>query len=783
MKLTEAKFLISDISKHQRGKRTTANTPSPNDGDLGPEGLEFGPNEYKLGSIKELNSRRDGCPFCRLAISSLREQCESYIAEKPEERRTEDMFYSQKATVPCFASWQIDGRMLVRDKEGKILPLKSKACTRRIRLRWGFDRSDEKSNSGGLFDTYVVLVAPRTGEKGLFLGRPIDTVKTDAALILRWTALCESSHGDLCRSRGKDVHLSKSFFGVIDVKEMCLVKLPPGQRYIALSYTWGNAFRNFQTKKENIRSLLKSGSLRQQHTAIPRTIRDAINLVTDLGERYLWVDALCIIQDSDRSWALNSRVMDIVYGSAYLTICAADGDNSNAGLKGLHSSVSMNNTREDLRRQNIAQYNQDIRLMSTQPAENYIKHSPWNTRGWTFQERLLSARNIIFVAGRMYFQCRCTARSCDIITEDEDAGWSIEFKDSPLLMLADLSRQPLSVYKKSLELYMTRKLTHQKDILAAFTGIGNLVCGALGGSLVFGLPSSHFDWALLWEPRDAANRRRREENEEFPSWSWCGWKNEVMEYKEPMLAGCEDNLHDWLMHHTWITWYIRDGNGNLRLVWDGDTEKMTPRPTPAESRWRGYCRVQGDDDKVHDEYGRPIKDTERNLKRSDDFRLILDECPYDVNIIEKVDTYDRNSTEKDMPFLQFFTWRAFFRIRADLKPRIHRKFTRYSIVDYKDDWCGTILLDKFWVPDRDLEQPLEFIAISDAKQFSKEEYSDWANYIPLERQESTWDLFYVLLITYENGIAYRQGLGKVFKDAFDNSCKPEGKQWEEFILG
>jgi hypothetical protein len=82
-----------------------------------------------------------------------------------------------------------------------------------------------------------------------------------------------------------------------------------------------------------------------------------------------------------------------------------------------------------------------------------------------------------------------------------------------------------------------------------------------------------------------------------------------------------------------------------------------------------------------------------------------------------------------------------------------------------------------------LEEPLAFIAISDAKQFSDDEYNDWANYIPLERQESNWDLYYVLLITYEDDICYRQGLGKVFKDAFDNSCKPEGKQWKEFILG
>jgi hypothetical protein len=447
-------ILISDISRHQRDKRPNDTRPNNTSTQtLGPEGLDFGPNEYLLGTIDEIRSRVEDCPFCRLAISSLRETCESFLLECPDEDRTEReiKFWTTNGAALCHVSWQIDGRLLVRDIEGNIKPLKSKACTRRIRLRWDLDH---------LLDTYIVLMAPRTGGKGLFLGRPIETVKTDAALIQRWIALCENSHGDFCRPKTSNVPLSKSFFGVIDVKEMALCKLPPGARYIALSYTWGSVIRPFQTNKDNIRSLLVSGGLRKWRSDIPRTIRDAIDLVIDLGERYLWVDSLCIIQDTDRSWALNSRVMDVVYGNAYLTICAADGDNSNAGLRGLHSSSSTSNSRH--LGQNIAHYSREIRLMATQPAENFIRKSAWDTRGWTFQERLLSVRNVIFVAGRMYFQCRCTARSCDIITEDESAGWSIEFKDSPLLMLQKLTDQPLSVYKKSLELYMTRNLLMQK---------------------------------------------------------------------------------------------------------------------------------------------------------------------------------------------------------------------------------------------------------------------------------------------------------------------------------
>lgn len=695
--------------------------------------------------------------------------------------------------------WQIDGRTLVRDQDRNIIG--SRPCTRRIRLRW--EVNEAPSKIGELFDTYIVLVAPRNGGKGLFFGRALHSVKTDAALIRRWIDYCEASHGDACKSKSQDIPLSKSFFGVIDVTEMCLTKLPSGERYVALSYTWGQGGHHFKTTATNVRDHLKPGGLRKMDIMMPRTIKDAINLVRDLGERFLWVDSICIIQGSDRSWALNSRVMDQVYGNAYLTICAADGDGAGAGLQILNPERSQAEraTSEQSNSQNITQYDRNLRLMSTQPAENYIRKSVWNTRGWTFQERLLSPRNLIFTAGRMYFQCRCTARSADIISEDDSAGWSIEFKDSPLLMLQKLSTRPLAVYKQALELYMTRQLTQPRDILAAFTGMGNLIGEALGGHLVYGLPSSHFDWALLWEPRDAAVQRPSVGGEKFPTWSWCGWKGQIMEYKEKMLAGCEDNLHDWIRKRTWITWYIRDANGNLRLVWNGESKTM---PKEAETTWKGYHFPSDYKESTHDRFGRYVEESEREnrIVKSTKFELILDECPFGVEIVGKpeFDTDARSSsTERDMPYLQFKTWSAFFRIEEDLHfqsdaghqppPTNQKIFRRYSILDYKDDWCGTILLDKFWVeiegrvPARDLNVPLEFIALSDAKQFGAGEYDAWANYIPMTRKESSWDLYYVMLIETKSDISQRVGLGKVFKEAFENSCKQEGKQWKEFILG
>lgn len=65
---------------------------------------------------------------------------------------------------------------------------------------------------------------------------------------------------------------------------------------------------------------------------LPRTIRDAVTVTRSLGIRYLWVDALCIIQDSQSDWRAEAPKMMNVYRNAYLTIAATVGDNADSGL-------------------------------------------------------------------------------------------------------------------------------------------------------------------------------------------------------------------------------------------------------------------------------------------------------------------------------------------------------------------------------------------------------------------------------------------------------------------
>lgn len=676
----------------------------------------------------------------------------------------------------CFVSWVIDGREYVHDGTERIIDTQPR--TRRIRLHWSAD---------GFEDSYLVLLANNPDDaEALFRGRYAKSAKENIPLIKEWLNLCHESHGQHCevtRAKEFDEQVSMSYFAVIDVREMRLSPLPKDKRYVALSYVWGLGDK-FKTVSSNVRQLQEPGGIGKVFKRLPKTIREAIHLVKLLGEQYLWVDALCIIQD--KHFQLNAEIMDWIYGHAHLTICAADGDDADGGLPGIDAS-------ERTFTQHIERYGPGVDLMVSHLSETYIKRSRWNTRAWAFQERLLSKRCLIFTEGRVYFHCRSTAMSEDIKAEQEQAGWSIELVHAPLQLLRDIRRHPCRVYMDSVKLYTARVLRNECDILAAFYGIGNTINKAMGATSMFGLPNSHFDLALLWEPQQASRRRCPEQ---FPSWSWSGWVGSTMEYNTSSLSGCLLNVYEWLSLRTWITWFIRDGHGRCRLVWNS-AKQRAPEEAPVQYRWKGYdAKVEGasnDPSSKLDGFGRfvgpgygtigPCAQEHWKMDRSN-FSLKL---PDDFNVSINHNDTCPDLRHPDKPYLQFFTWSAELRLTPDRdlrtdRPALGRGLRRFNICDRKDDWCGTIILDRSWHGVEEPGQQHEFIAISCAKDFSHDELASWNYYIPKDREQSEWDLYYALLIEYDGQIARRVGLGKVFKAAFSNSCAGP-KQWKEFLLG
>ncbi|KAI8188027.1 hypothetical protein K4K51_007637 [Colletotrichum sp. SAR 10_75] len=557
------------------------------------------------------------------------------------------------------------------------------AVAKRMHIRWDHPR---------LSDAYLVYVAPerfaRTAsdadrvwaKDSLFLGRKITEDIENQALIRSWLDLCQKSHRGPCRQNkeegvGRFVEMvSHSYFGVIDVQNMQLTQLPckssersrdgrerryawgtdMHEPYVALSYVWGTDETAYTTLTDNVMLHRMHGGLEDVLLRLPKAIQDAIDLVRRLGFKYMWIDRLCIVQNSSRSWKLNAFNMDLIYGNAALTICAADGDAS-IGLRAMRPSTR--NTKQYKR-----MINPHLELMVTRPPEIYIRSSEWNERAWTFQERLLSRRCLIFTNGRVYFQCRSTGMSEDIFGDQKGAGWSLDLVDAPMQMFRQLDDRAFWVYMKCVELYTERKLTQAKDIQAAFS----VASGGLVSAPAPVYTADFFDMFF-------------EDNEKEFSITLRDYPYRVVKAPfEPKPETSEFPLLPILQFRTWHTWLYIKHNG------------------PSERQF-------------HD-------------------RKLLS-----------------MGTESGL--------------------------ARYHIADEMGDWCGSVVLEGEWAAKASDKQ--EFIAISEAKSFTRDECPEWTYYIPKEREQSEWDLFYVLLIERKDERWERVGVGKAFKEAFHNSKQKE----------
>lgn len=176
-------------------------------------------------------------------------------------------------------------------------------------------------------------------------------------------------------------------------------------QYLALSHCWGT-----QTASEGHIRLLQS-NLQDLLTEIPigsisKNFRDAIEVVRKLKFKYLWIDALCIIQDSKSDWENESSRMNDVYECSHLTIVATSAVSSNDGFleRPKHSVVNLP-YRDDIDPTIRGRFSISRSITGRMPW-HLVDHTAWNTRGWTYQERLLSRRMLHFTSSILFWECR-----------------------------------------------------------------------------------------------------------------------------------------------------------------------------------------------------------------------------------------------------------------------------------------------------------------------------------------------------------------------------------------
>ena len=303
---------------------------------------------HSLGTVCSVRRRASHCSLCRIALETIN------LSERSGRDNIENS--------DCELFWQSEG-FLTGDEEPKVRFLKVFVKS------WSLIPE---------FHRICLLAddAPR-GARRLFLGRKVpDRVAINH--VKSWIRSCQRWHGDDCKSLVSRPNCDMPLgFRVLDTWDRCLVMEPPRECvYVALSYVWGGASSALKLCIANIGEMRQPGILKRKWQQIPRTIQDTIILTSSLGQRFLWVDSLCIVQDDHQDKNDLIPFMDLVYDRAFLTIIAATGQDSEAGLSGLRKGTRCET-------QKIAELKPGLRIVSPKHLSDALEQSYYETRGWT----------------------------------------------------------------------------------------------------------------------------------------------------------------------------------------------------------------------------------------------------------------------------------------------------------------------------------------------------------------------------------------------------------------
>ncbi|OCL02675.1 HET-domain-containing protein, partial [Glonium stellatum] len=345
--------------------------------------------------------------------------------------------------------------------------------------------------------------------------------KLNMAFIREWLHICETTHDHPAPSAMARYQKPIDVI-LVDTHENQLIKSSTNNRFLALSYVWGPV-PIFQTTASNRSALEKPGGLLLHKAQLPQIIKDAIELVVALQERFLWVDCLCIEQDNAAQKHSQIAQMDIIFSQALVTLIALSANDANPCLPGVRP-----NTMLPLSGSEHLPAGWMLDILPPDPV------TPIFSRTWTFQERMLSKRCLFFTYH--YYSYHCS--SMYILEHGFSSriamprGMSSDHNSLPPKVAGRLPRNneshgeiltwpsAFSEYAVLVRLYTGRKLTYSSDRLNAFSGILSLFQYRLGGEMISGLPERVLDLALLWIHEYGAPQLR---NREFPSWSWAGW--------------------------------------------------------------------------------------------------------------------------------------------------------------------------------------------------------------------------------------------------------------------
>lgn len=307
--------------------------------------------------------------------------------------------------------------------------------------------------------------------------------------------------------------------------------------YVALSHCWGKN-QHILTKSDSI-DRWKRGIPWQ---CLPATFRDSVMITRRLGLQYLWIDSLCIIQDSVVDWEVESSKMGAIYQNAALVISATRSAGSDQGCFSRRSRTltfsgvsSSGSPFEVFARQSpdhsAFDWGQSHWFTSRNIRYNQeVPSHPLFSRAWCFQERILGQRIVHYCESEIIWEC-LTCLQCECNALD---GFKEDRLRDVRQFAAETSRKPersaedwLVLWRDLVAAYSMSRLTFAKDRLPALSGLASTWASNIPGRYLAGLWESDLERNLLWKSvPHGSSRLSNEGNGEVgvttaPSWSWA----------------------------------------------------------------------------------------------------------------------------------------------------------------------------------------------------------------------------------------------------------------------
>ena len=337
-------------------------------------------------------------------------------------------------------------------------------------------------------------------------------------------------------------------------------------KYVTLSHCWGQGVV-FQLKQSSLSQLQEELVC---VTKLSATFKQAIEVSWHLGFRYLWIDSLCIIQDSLEDWQNEASKMMDVYSNSQCTLAATA---SSDGREGLNRSRNFHLIRPYI---NIPTSNGLLvyGFVNISAFEREILRSPLNRRAWVLQERLIAPRTLHFSDLQIWWTCQeailseSYARQSDVA--QEISGYHERFKNGTdtfdylcchalpdMLLEADgmddyinwsqwmnhpTSKQPVpglappppffEIWDDIVYHYTRSSLTYTSDKAIAIGGLARMFQRRLGDSNQYlaGLWRDNWITQIMWSSFDPSESVK---SDRVPSWSWLSVDGAINMHTHP----------------------------------------------------------------------------------------------------------------------------------------------------------------------------------------------------------------------------------------------------------